>query len=50
MLTFLSKIRRACQNDANGIKAGSYSNKTEKHAGECSKAAYLVVNYSVCDV
>ena len=30
-------------NDANGIKAGSNSNMTDKHAAECSKAAYLGV-------
>ena len=49
MLTFLSKIHPACHNDANGIKAGSKSNMTDKHAAECSKAAYLGVNLSVCD-
>ena len=44
MLTFLSKIHPACHNDTNGIKSGSYSNMTDKHAAECSKAAYLGVN------
>ena len=50
ILTILSKIYPACHNDANGIKAGSNSNMTDKHVAECSKAAYLGVNLSVCDV
>ena len=41
MVTFLSKIHPACHNDANRIKPGSNSNMTDKHAAECSKAAYL---------
>ena len=44
MLTFLPKIHPACHNDTNEIKAGSNSNMTDKHATECSKAAYLGVN------
>ena len=50
MLTFLSKNHTAYHNDANGIKAGRNSNMTDKHAAECSIAAYLGVNLSVCDV
>ena len=50
MLAFLSKIHPACHNDASGIKAGSNSKTTDKHAAKCSKAAYLGVNLSVCDV
>ena len=50
MLTSLSKIHAACHNNANGIKAGSNSKMTDKHAAECSKAMYLGVNLSVCDV
>ena len=42
--SILSKIHPACHNDANGIKAGSNSNMTDKHDAECSKAAYLGVN------
>ena len=48
MITFLSKIHPACHYDANGIKAGSNSNMTDKPAAECSKAAYLGINQSVC--
>ena len=50
MLTILSKIHPACHSDANGIKPGSNSNMTDKHAADCSKAAYLCINESVCNV
>ena len=50
MVAFLSEIHSACLNDANEIKAGSNSNMTDKHAAKCSKATYLGVNLSVCDV
>ena len=50
MLTFLFKIHSASQNDPNGIKAGSNSNMTDKHAAKCSKAPYLGINISVSDV
>ena len=50
MLTFVSKIHPASHYDANGIKAGSYSKMTDKAAAECSKAAYLDVNSSLCNV
>ena len=50
MLTFLSKIHAACHNDANGIKAGTNSKMTDKHAAECSKAMYLGVDLFVWNV
>ena len=31
-------------------EAGSNSSMTDKHAVECSKAAFLDINLSVCDV
>ena len=34
----LSKVHPACHNIANGIKPGSNSKKTDKHAVNCSKA------------
>ena len=34
-----SKMHPACHNIANGIKPGSNSKKTHKHATDCSKAA-----------
>ena len=50
MVAFVSKIHPSCNNDANRIKAGSNSNMTDKHAAERSKASYLGVNQSMCDV
>ena len=50
MLAFLSKIHPACHNDTNGIKAGSNSKMTDKHAAGCSKSKSFCVNLSVCDV
>ena len=50
MVALLSKILPACHNGANRIKAERNSNMTDKHAAECSKAAYLGVNLCVCDV
>ena len=35
---FFSKVRPVCHNIANGIKPGSDSKKTDKHAADCSKA------------
>ena len=35
---FFSKVYPACRNIANGIKPGSDSRKTDKHAVDCSKA------------
>ena len=34
---FFSKVHPACHNIVNGIKTGSDSKKTEKHAVDCSK-------------
>ena len=36
--TVFSKVRPVCHNIANGIKPGSDSKKTDKHAADCSKA------------
>ena len=33
-----SKVHPACHNITNGIKSGSNSKKTDKHAADCSKA------------
>ena len=35
---FFSKVRPVCHNIVNGIKPGSDSKKTDKHAVDCSKA------------
>ena len=35
------KVHPACQNIANGIKPGSNSKKTDKHAADCSKVVCL---------
>ena len=35
---FFSKVHPACHNIVNGIKPGSDSRKTDKHAVDCSKA------------
>ena len=35
---FFSKVHPACHNIVNGIKPGSDSSKTDKHAVDCSKA------------
>ena len=37
-------------NIANGIKPGSYSEKTDKHAADCPKAVYWGVKWSMWDV
>ena len=39
----LAKVHPACQNIANGIKLGSNSKKTDKHAADCSKAVFWCV-------
>ena len=36
--TVFSKVHSVCHNIANGIKPGSDSKKTDKHAVDCSKA------------
>ena len=41
MFTFLSKILPASNNDANAIKPGSNSKRTDKHATEYSKTKCL---------
>ena len=38
MQLFFSKVHPACHNILNGIKPGSDSKKTDKHAADCSKA------------
>ena len=38
MQMVFSKVRPACHNIANGIKPGSNSKKTDKHADDGSKA------------
>ena len=38
MQLFFSKVHPAFHNIANGIKPGSDSKKTDKHAEDCSKA------------
>ena len=41
---FFSKAHPGCHNIANGIKPGSDSRKTDKHAVDCSKAVCGGVN------
>ena len=41
--TGFSKVYPACNYIVNGIKPGSDSRKTDKHAVDCSKAVYLGV-------
>ena len=38
MQMVFSKVRPACRSIVNGIKPGSNSKKTDKHAADCSKA------------
>ena len=38
MQMFFSEVHPAWHNIVNGIKPGSNSKKTDKHAAECSKA------------
>ena len=40
---FFCNVHPACHNMVNGIKPGSNSKETDKHAGDCSKAAFLFV-------
>ena len=49
-INFLSKIHPVCHNIANGIKPGSKSKTTDKHAAECSKAVCWGVKWYVWDV
>ena len=39
---FFSKVHSACHNIVNGIKPGSDSKKTDKHAADCSKAVCII--------
>ena len=48
-LFFFPKVRPACHNIANGIKPGSDSKKTDKHAADRSKAVCWDVN-DVCEM
>ena len=49
MQMVFSKIHPACRNIINGIKPGSDSKKTDKHAVDCSKAVcWGVVVYVRC--
>ena len=43
-------VQPACHNIANGIKPGSNSKKTDKHAADCSKAVCWGVKLSMWDV
>ena len=45
-----AKVHPACHNIANGIKPGSNSKTTDKHADEYSKAICLDVKGSVRDL
>ena len=38
MQMVFSKVHRACHSIVNGIKPGSNSKKTDKHAADCPKA------------
>ena len=50
MQMFFSKVHRACHSIVNGIKPGSNSKKTDKHAADCSKAVCWGVKWSIWDV
>ena len=43
-----SKVNPACHSIANGIKLGSNSIKTDKHAADCSKAVRRKVISVIC--
>ena len=47
---FFSKVHSVCHNIANGIKPGSDSKKTDKHAADCLKAGCWGVKGSMWDV
>ena len=44
---FFSKVHPVCHNIENGIKPGSNSKKTHKHAADCSKAVCWGVKLSM---
>ena len=41
MQMVFSKVHPACHSIVNGIKPGSNSKKTDKHAANCSKAVFF---------
>ena len=45
--TVFSKVHLTCHNIVNGIKPGSDSKKTDKHAVDCSKA-YVGAKSDLC--
>ena len=50
MQLFFSKVHPVCYNIANGIKLGSDSKKTDKHAANCSRAVCWGVKWSMWDI
>ena len=47
MQIVFSKVHPACDSIVNGIKPGSNSTKTDKHAANCSKAVCWGVKLSI---
>ena len=47
---FFPNVHPACHSIVNGIKPGSNSKKTDKHAADCSKAVCWGVKKSMYDV
>ena len=50
MQIVFSKVQPACHNIVNGIKPGSNSKQTDKHAADYSKAVCWDVKWSMWDV
>ena len=50
MQMVFSIVHQACHSIVNGIKPGSNSKKTDKHAAYCSKAVCWGVKWSMWDV
>ena len=50
MQMVFSKVHPACQDFANSIKPGSNSEKTDKHAADCTKTVCWGVKWSMLDV
>ena len=48
MQLVFSKVHPACHSIVNGIKPGSNSKKTDKHAADCSKAVLIYVRCISC--
>ena len=44
MQMVFSKVHAACHNIVNGIKVGSNSNRTDKHAADCCMLGRKVIN------